>query len=117
MMQPTRMTADVGVIIGRFQVPELHSAHIELIESVRSYHQKVIIFLGVSPLLVTANNPLDFESRKQMILEKYPDVNVLYIKDIVNDSVWSKRLDEQIRGEALPVEIFGVLSNKLFAIS
>jgi bifunctional NMN adenylyltransferase/nudix hydrolase len=63
---------DVGVIVGRFQVPELHDAHKDLIETVCDKHDKVIIFLGLSPLMVTRENPLDFESRKQMILESSP---------------------------------------------
>lgn len=88
---------DVGIIVGRFQVPDLHASHIDLIQSVRKNHPKVIIFLGVSPLLVSTNNPLDFESRKQMLLEKFPDVTVLYLKDTKYDTVWSKRLDEQIK--------------------
>jgi bifunctional NMN adenylyltransferase/nudix hydrolase len=88
---------DVGVIVGRFQVDDLHEAHQHLIESVIEEHNKVIIFLGLSPARVTRNNPLDFEARKQMILEKYPDVNVLYIKDVGNDKLWSKKLDEQIQ--------------------
>lgn len=86
---------DVGVIIGRFQVPELHSAHKDLIEHVRSEHGKVIIFLGLAPIQ-NEENPLDFESRKQMILASYPDVNVLYIKDVNSDTVWSKRLDGMV---------------------
>jgi len=89
-------TLDVGVIVGRFQVHELHEAHIELIQSVCDVHDKVLIFLGLSPLMVTQNNPLDFESRKQMILKRFPDVNVLYIKDVNNDEAWSSKLDEQI---------------------
>ena len=88
--------ADVAVIAARFQVHELHSAHEDLIKSVCNEHDKVIIFLGLSPLMVTQNNPLDFESRKQMILKQFPEVNVLYIKDVNNDEAWSERLDEQI---------------------
>lgn len=90
----------VGTIVGRFQVPSLHSEHVRLIEHVCSKHQKVIIFLGLAPTLGTMNNPLDFESRKQMILEKFPEVNVLYIKDTKFDDAWSKKLDEQIRDVA-----------------
>jgi bifunctional NMN adenylyltransferase/nudix hydrolase len=88
--------ADVGVIVGRFQVHELTEAHISLIQSVCGMHTKVLIFLGLSPTRVTRNNPLDFESRKQMILEKFPAVNVLYIKDQKSDEEWSKNLDQQI---------------------
>jgi bifunctional NMN adenylyltransferase/nudix hydrolase len=95
-------TPDVGILVGRFQVHELHSAHIDLIQSVCNLHEKVIIFLGLSPLMVTQNNPLDFESRKQMILEKFPNVNVLYIKDVNSDEFWSKDLDEKIKDLVSP---------------
>lgn len=87
---------EVGVIIGRFQSPYLHEAHTDLIQSVVEKHPKTIIFLGLSPCKTTYNNPLDFEARKQMILEKFPNANVLYIKDEPSDSLWSKKLDGQI---------------------
>ncbi len=96
-------TYDVGVIIARFQVHELHEGHIDLIKNVCSEHEKVIIFLGLSPCMVTQNNPLDFESRKQMILDKFPSVNVLYIKDQEEDKNWSKELDEKINDLIFPV--------------
>lgn len=86
----------VGVIVGRFQVPELHDGHKDLIEFVKSRHDRVIIFLGLSPCKCTVNNPLDFEARKQMILKEYPDITILYIKDTMSDEVWSQKLDEMI---------------------
>lgn len=95
-MKPKEIKADVGVIIGRFQVPDLHDAHIDLIQTVVDRHPKVIILLGLSPCKTTYNNPLDFESRKQLILQRFPDVNVLYIKDECSDEVWSKKLDSQV---------------------
>lgn len=102
--------ADVGVIVGRFQVHELHEAHKELIKSVCEAHGKVLIFLGLSPARVTRNNPLDFESRKQMILDVFPQVNVLYIKDVKSDKVWSDSLDQQITdlvGPGQSVTLYG----------
>lgn len=39
-------TADCGVIVGRFQVAELHEGHRALIEGVMGRHKKVIILLG-----------------------------------------------------------------------
>lgn len=95
---------DVGVIVGRFQVHELHDAHLELIANVLARHEKVIIFLGLSPLMVTSRNPLDFEARKQMILEAFPKVNVLYIKDADSDEYWSKKLDEQVGDLVSPTQ-------------
>jgi bifunctional NMN adenylyltransferase/nudix hydrolase len=104
MLHRAHPTADVGVIVGRFQVPYLHSEHIELLETVKSNHRKVIVFLGIAPVLTTANNPLDYESRKQMILEKFPSFTILYIKDVEQDDSWSKHLDERIEDVVLPTQ-------------
>lgn len=95
-MKPKEIKVDVGIIVGRFQVPSLHEAHVDLIQSVLDRHPKVVIFLGLSPCKTTYNNPLDFEARKQLILQKFPDINVLYIKDEARDDVWSQKLDSQI---------------------
>jgi bifunctional NMN adenylyltransferase/nudix hydrolase len=95
-MKATSTKADVGILIGRFQVDNLHQSHIELIDFVQSNHSRTIIFLGYSPIPCTQNNPLPWRARKQMILEKYPNVDVLFIKDVNNDEVWSKKLDEYI---------------------
>jgi bifunctional NMN adenylyltransferase/nudix hydrolase len=93
---------DVGALVGRFQVHELHQAHIDLIQHVCDEHDKVIVFLGLSPLSNSANNPLDFQSRKQMLLDRWPNLNVLYVKDMPSDKVWSKRLDDQISDLVAP---------------
>jgi len=87
---------DVGIVVGRFQVPELHDAHLDLIQTVCDNHDKVIVFLGLAPTMVTRENPLDFEARKQMILEAFPQVSCLYVEDQASDEVWSKKLDAQI---------------------
>jgi len=92
----------VGVLVGRFQVDELHEGHVSLIESVVKNHPKVIIFLGLSPCKSTLKNPLDLESRKQMILKQFPEITVLYIKDVNNDVLWSKNLDKQIEDNIGP---------------
>src|SRR5690348_16639468 len=93
---------DVGVIVARFQVHDLTEAHKALIRHVTEEHEKVIIFLGLSPLPTTRNNPLDFEARKQMILAEFPDVNVLYVRDQFADDVWSRKLDEQVQDLLAP---------------
>jgi bifunctional NMN adenylyltransferase/nudix hydrolase len=88
---------DVGVIVGRFQVDKLHSGHKQLFDRVLDNHDKVLVFLGLSPAKSTRNNPLDFETRKQMLLNTYPELSaVLYIKDQASDDLWSQKLDEHI---------------------
>lgn len=98
---------DVGVIIGRFQINSLHEAHIELIDAVVAEHPKVLIFLGLSPTKGSIDNPLDFQPRKQMILEtyphdKFPQISVFYIKDCPSDEDWSQKLDQNIQDVISP---------------
>ena len=86
-----------GVIVGRFQLHELHTAHLQLFETVRNRHRKVIVFLGVSSILNSKRNPLDFLARKQMIEAKFGDVMVCPLPDNRCDEAWSKALDGRIR--------------------
>lgn len=95
-------TADIGVIVGRFQVHKLHEAHREIIDQVVELHKKVIVMLGTTSVLVTKRNPLDFVARKEMILQEYPTVTVLSIPDVPSDTEWSKMLDDRIR-EVFPI--------------
>jgi len=106
-MQVKQKPFSVGVVVARFQVPELHEAHKELIQGVLDAHPKVLIFLGLSPLRGTTANPLDFAPRKQMLLEayppsQYPNLTIQYIKDQPDDKVWSKTLDGLIRENMAP---------------
>ncbi len=93
---------DIGVIVGRFQVNELHHGHIKLVENVMALHKRVVILLGISPTLVTKNNPLDFVARKEMIIQKFPNISVLSIPDMPSDHNWSLELDKRLR-EACPL--------------
>lgn len=92
--------AEVGVIVARFQTDQLTDGHKQLLNFVRDHHAKVIILLGLSPLLTTRSNPLDYQARKQMIEKDYPDFIIGYIKDLPSDDVWSKSVDDQINAYA-----------------
>ena len=102
---------DVGVIVARFQVPWLHDVHKELIQHVLDEHEVVYVFLGLSQVRVTKNNPLDYEARRQMIMAEFPeDVHVGYVHDCKEDDVWSKSLDHQIGtfvGPSQTVTLYG----------
>jgi bifunctional NMN adenylyltransferase/nudix hydrolase len=90
---------NVGVIVGRFQVPGLHSSHLELLEYVASKHEKVVLLLGVSPVLGSKRNPLDFVTRKVMIEKSIVGKKIsaiLPLCDRSSDEVWSKELDEKV---------------------
>ncbi len=93
---------EIGVLVGRFQVDNLHPAHVSLINTVCQSHKRVLVFLGVTPVLVTKRNPLDFITRKEMLLQQFPSLTVLSLPDMPNDEDWSKELDKRIR-EACPI--------------
>jgi len=98
-MEEVKKKYDIGVIIGRFQVHELHEAHREMVQEVIDRHSKVLLFLGVSPTLATKRNPLDFLSRKIMFEEEFGNKLpvVLPLHDKKSDDVWSKQVDTKIR--------------------
>lgn len=83
----------LGVIIARFQSPYLHAGHKKLIDLVIKDHNKTIVVLGVSPVLGSRRNPLDFHTREKMIKKEYPEVVVLPLSDHPLDAVWSTHLD------------------------
>jgi len=103
-MKPVEKQYDIGVIIGRFQIHELHSEHKKLIEYVLERHDKVILFLGVSPAIHTRKNPLDFVSRKRMIEEFYGHriEAIMPLHDMKFDCQWAKQVDKKIR-EIFPI--------------
>jgi len=104
MKEKATKPTDVGVIVGRFQVNELHEAHIDLINSVTQKHDRVLIFLGNSIIRNTTSNPLDYRARRSMIADKFPSVEIHYINDHPSDPVWSKNLDKLISEQLLPLQ-------------
>ena len=88
---------NTGVIVGRFQVDELHKMHYDLINSVREKHEKTYIFLGIpKDGRLTVSNPLPFDARQEMITTLFPDVKVLFIRDRESNEEWVNNLDDQI---------------------
>jgi bifunctional NMN adenylyltransferase/nudix hydrolase len=87
---------EIGVIICRMQVPELHPVHKKLIDTVCSNHKKVILFLGVPVVEQTKRNPLDFASRKAMIQKNYPEIAIIPIRDQRENETWSYMLDSKM---------------------
>lgn len=92
-----------GVIVGRFQVHELHEGQrSELIDKVCALHARVMVFIGLSVLRNTKTNPLDFNARKTMFAEAYPKIEVYYIEDQRSDILWSEKLDREITRQLKP---------------
>jgi bifunctional NMN adenylyltransferase/nudix hydrolase len=83
----------IGVIVARFQTPRLHEGHRMLIDTVTTKHNKTVIVLGVTPVLGSRRNPLDFQTRERMIKKEYANLVVLPLPDHPIDSKWSSNLD------------------------
>lgn len=97
---PEDILPDVGVLVGRFQVPSLHDGHLDVLDFVAERHDKVILFLGTTGSgQSTQMNPLDFQAREQMIRELYPEFTVLFIEDQSSDKYWSRWLDKQVAAQ------------------
>ena len=88
---------DIGVVIGRFQVPDLHDAHYELIETVRKRHKSVLVLVGQSAAIGTKENPLPYVLRAQMIQSAFPGVFISPLLDMPNDEDWSQQVDRLVR--------------------
>jgi len=86
-----------GIIVGRFQVHELHPGHLSLIRAVQDLHDRVVVFIGTSPTLATKRNPLDFITRKRMLQRTFPDLTVIQMPDRASNEAWSQALDRRIR--------------------
>ena len=95
----------IGAIVARFQTPYLHDGHRALIDAVRQQHNRAVILLGISPVLGSRKNPLDFQTRERMIKKEYPDLMVLPLRDHPIDTQWSQNLD-QILTETFPGKNF-----------
>lgn len=86
----------IGIIVARFQTPYLHEGHIALVKYVKERNDKVIIFLGTTVTRLTQNNPLDFETRKKMVLERFPEMIIHEFPDQKHNDKWNEELDKLI---------------------
>lgn len=103
-MERNHPTHDVGVIVGRFQVEELHAGHVELLSWVRDNHAKVIIALGVPAVHGRRNNPLDYQTRAMMLQAFDPKFVIVPLEDSKYDAVWAARLDTLVHALLLPCQ-------------
>lgn len=86
----------IGVVVARFQIPDLHDGHRYLIDTVKAKHGIVLVVLGCNETRLTKRNPLDFETRKRMLQSVYPEILVMSLNDHPSDACWSANLDALI---------------------
>lgn len=84
-----------GIIIGRFQVPELTPGHVSLFVKAYEMFDQVGVLLGV-PVQPSPDNPLPVEARAQMIGPWQP-LFIGKVKDHPgNNKAWSAAVDDQV---------------------
>ncbi len=98
-MSSNTLSEIVGIIIGRFQILEICSELRSCLESIIAQHDKTIIVLDESPALSTKHNPLDFETRKNMMLSEFHQLTIFGLTNMRYDDKWSDALDTLIACE------------------
>lgn len=94
-----RQLQDTGVIVARFQVPELHPGHRHLINHVKQIHSNMLIVLGNHGGLRTNHDPLTIPERTAMIREScnWPNLRIESLRDHpFSHDRWSDWLDELV---------------------
>ncbi len=85
----------IGVVIGRFQVPELHPGHDHLLGHVAGVSDKLVVFIGVSPIDgESAEFALTYSQRQSVFARsKYKDAITLPLFDMPSSKDWSLQID------------------------
>lgn len=87
---------NVGVVVGRFQIPELHSGHFSLLDYVSKRNDSLVVFLGVKPSPENKRDPLSYQIRQEMLKQYHPEAIILPIFDNPSDEVWSSEIDRTL---------------------
>ncbi len=97
----------LGVVIGRFQIHELHEGHVALLDHVVERHKQLLILIGHNNIRFNTADPFPFHIRKQMLETRYPRAIILPLLDSpVSNEHWSSVVDEKVEsasnnGEAI----------------
>lgn len=86
----------LGVVVGRFQTPYLHSGHKHLIDTAKGESDDLLVLVGTHSGWASGNDPLDYPTRDVMLRSAYPDAKTVVIPDHISDDVWSEMLDRLV---------------------
>jgi len=102
---------DVGIFVGRLQVPMLTEAHFTILDMISENHPNMVVILGTT-INKTKKNPLGYIEREQMIKQYYPNSLISYVADNQSDEEWSKKLDEVLEGMIYPTRSFCIYGGR-----
>lgn len=87
----------IGVIIGRFQLPEPHSGHIKLYEHVKSKSDFIVFIIGNAAIPLTDKNPLNVYARIDILSKHFGSMHAYTaVIDNICDYKWSQEVDAKI---------------------
>jgi bifunctional NMN adenylyltransferase/nudix hydrolase len=104
------MQNTLGVVVGRFQLPELHDGHKFLIDYVAGRNSRVLVVCGNNDVRPHTANPYPPAIQEHVVRHSYPDVSVSHIPDSkVSPAAWSQQLDSIVREAAggMDVTLYG----------
>lgn len=101
----------VGVIVARFQTPRLTPGHVHLLNTALLQNDKVLLYLGCSPLKNDRQDPIDFVWRAAMV-QSEPRLFIAgktliinQINDCGDNGVWSDKLEAEVRKETCAADL------------
>lgn len=87
----------LGVVIGRFQIHELHEGHIALLDHVEQRHEEMLILVGHNQVRFNTADPYPFHIRKMMLESRYPRATILPLPDSPRSNAhWSEVVDRKV---------------------
>jgi bifunctional NMN adenylyltransferase/nudix hydrolase len=102
MIQAKSPDGNLAVIVGRFQVHELHEGHRELFNWAYENYAGVMVVLGCPAVRFSHRNPIPWTARAKMIETAYPETIITHIQDSRSNENWSNELDKIIEREKSP---------------
>lgn len=93
-------TFDLGVIVARFQVPDLHAGHYHLISTALKQCKNLLFVLGDHGGLPNTQNPIPYPLRRAMLLDLFPQSSVVRLYDEPSNRRWVEMLDVLISNHA-----------------
>lgn len=83
----------IGVVVGRFQIHEMHEGHLRLLRYVQEQHPQVLVLVGCRMAPANRRDPLSYPMRADMLREVLPEAEVLPVYDKPDDDLWSRQVD------------------------
>ena len=79
----------LGVLIGRFQVPQMHEGHRFIVRQMMEQCDQVLVLFGSANRTRSVKNPFTYRERREEALKLFPNIWTAPLNDyLYNDSQW-----------------------------